>query len=186
MEGEEPLPGVAAGTVRAIKAAYSAKTEAERKLRESKPKGNWRNHPYAALSAAVAASGSGAQQPPQPPGGSGHANNNSAQGMYLPQPVPASPAASPRERYPCHACGIRGHWKGDGICRQEDVRAHIARLSAMISGGQLALPPPTGMSQIVIMNQIRISHISYAVKKFINIYCTKFIPAYVYPENPVC
>jgi hypothetical protein len=153
MEGEEPLPGVAAGTVRAVKAAYSAKTEAERELRESKPKGNWRNHPYAALFAAVAASGSGGQQPPQPPGGSGHANH-SVQGRYLPPPVPASRSASPRERYPCYTCGIRGHWASDGVCRQEDVRAHIARLSAMISGGQLALPQPIGTSQTVTANSL--------------------------------
>ena len=141
MDAEEPLPGVTPATVRAIRNAYATKQENERKAREPKLKGM--RNPYQALNAAVAAAAGVSG------GGSGGGSSAvAAQGLSLPQPV----SASPRERYPCHGCGVRGHWKGDGSCKPEDVRAHIARLSAMIAGqggqtGQLALPPPTGMSQ---------------------------------------
>jgi len=143
MDTEEPLPGVTPATVRAIRNTYTTRVEAERKLKEAKPKGfrNPFSNPYTALNAAVAAAG----------GSSGQQSAAASQALSLPQPVPAG---NPKEKYACHACGIRGHWKGDATCRPEDVRAHIARLTALISsqGSQLALPAPSGskgMSQIV-------------------------------------
>jgi hypothetical protein len=66
---------------------------------------------------------------------------------------------NPRERFACHACGVRGHWKGDqpSQCRPEDVRAHIARLTAMVGQygpppniGQLALNAPQGMFSKIV------------------------------------
>jgi hypothetical protein len=147
MDSEEPLPGVTPAVVKAIKAAHAARVDAEKKLRESKAKGSgggWRNS-YATMATVAAAAGG--SQPPQPP--QSHASSSHRMDLPLPLPQPV-PAVSARERYPCHNCGMRGHWRADNVCRPEDVRAHIARLSAMISGGQLALPSPSGMSQTVL------------------------------------
>jgi hypothetical protein len=125
MAAEEPIPGVNAATLRAVRTAHAARQAAATCAQEARNNRGSRN-PYNVLNAALAAANAGGsgQQPAQPR-------------MDAPPPVPAM---NPRERFACHACGIRGHWKGDqpSQCRPEDVRAHIARLTGMI--GQY--PPP--------------------------------------------
>lgn len=37
----------------------------------------------------------------------------------------AARIAMARIQYPCHACGIMGHWKKDGVCKPADIAAHI-------------------------------------------------------------
>jgi hypothetical protein len=66
--------------------------------------------------------------------------------------LPARPAPVPVPRdgkslYACHACNVKGHWKGDGKCRPEDVRADLTRLSALVH------PAPTGTELIFICCQ---------------------------------
>ncbi len=115
MAAEEPIPGVNAATMRAVRNAHAARLAAATRAQEARNNRGMRN-PYNALNAALAATNATA-------GGSGQ---QSAQPrMDTPPPVPAM---NPRERFACHACGVRGHWKGDqpSQCRPEDVRAHIA------------------------------------------------------------
>ena len=35
-----------------------------------------------------------------------------------------------RLTYPCHGCGVTGHWKGDGTCNPTDVAAYIKKKAA--------------------------------------------------------
>jgi hypothetical protein len=58
----------------------------------------------------------------QPPAASG-----SGQGS---QPDYATRIAMARIQYPCHACGIMGHWKKDGVCKAADVAAHLQKRMA--------------------------------------------------------
>jgi hypothetical protein len=54
-----------------------------------------------------------------------------------------APIPMPRVRkalYACHACNVKGHWKGDRKCRPEDLRAHLACLLALVH--QAAVDPP--------------------------------------------
>jgi len=70
---------------------------------------------------------------------------------FMPQPVPAfNRPVSDKERYPCRACGVRGHWRNDGKCKPEDVQAHLAKLAAAVPSPMLSLPAPpsTGMERI--------------------------------------
>jgi len=53
-----------------------------------------------------------------------------------------------RARFPCRACGVRGHWRADGKCKPEDVRAYMARLATLPIPGQLALPGPSGRTRM--------------------------------------
>ena len=146
MAAEEPIPGVNAATMRAVRNAHAARLAAATRAQEARSNRGMRN-PYNAMNAALAATNATA-------GGSGQ---QSAQPrMDTPPPVPAM---NPRERFACHACGVRGHWKGDqpSQCRPEDVRAHIARLTAMVGQygpppniGQLALNAPQGMFSKIV------------------------------------
>jgi ribosomal protein L17 len=42
----------------------------------------------------------------------------------------AAKIALARIQYPCHACGVLGHWKKDGECKPADIAAHIKRRMA--------------------------------------------------------
>jgi hypothetical protein len=35
--------------------------------------------------------------------------------------------AMARIQYPCHQCGIMGHWKKDGQCKASDIAAHLQK-----------------------------------------------------------
>ena len=136
MVSEENVPGVAPAVMRAVRTAHAARLEADRRAREAAARNannNRRPNYYnnqPGSSAAASASQPAQQQPSQPT-----------------QP---SQQRDPRQTFPCHTCNVRGHWKNDGACRPEDVRANLARLAAML-GPQLALPAPdgTGMSNHV-------------------------------------
>jgi hypothetical protein len=63
--------------------------------------------------------------------------------------LPSLPVPAPRDEkslYACHACNVKGHWKGDGKCRPEDVHAHLARLSALVHRAGVEEPPAPGTS----------------------------------------
>lgn len=73
-------------------------------------------------------------------------------GLGLPPPVAAMPRLLPdKERYPCRACRVRGHWKANGQCEPEDIQAHFARISSQVIPGQLTLPAPPGHRPILIL-----------------------------------
>jgi hypothetical protein len=38
--------------------------------------------------------------------------------------------AMARIQYPCHQCGIMGHWKKDGVCKASDIAAHLQKRMA--------------------------------------------------------
>jgi hypothetical protein len=42
----------------------------------------------------------------------------------------AARLAMARIQYPCHQCGIMGHWKKDGQCKAADVPAHLQKRMA--------------------------------------------------------
>jgi hypothetical protein len=54
-------------------------------------------------------------------GSSGSGGSGQQSGAY------AAKIAMARLQYPCHNCGIMGHWKKDGVCDPADVAAHIKR-----------------------------------------------------------
>ncbi len=153
MAAEEPIPGVNAATMRAVRNAHAARLAAATRAQEVRSNRGMRNPynalnvPLAATNATNATAGGSGQQSAQPR-------------MDTPPPVPAM---NPRERFACHACGVRGHWKGDqpSQCRPEDVPAHIARLTARLTAmvgqygprpniGQLALNAPQGMFSKIV------------------------------------
>ncbi len=112
---KEPIPGLNPLIMRNVRAAQALKEENSKKSRVSVAQRIRRSQYSAASSAALPAF-------PAPV-------------LALPALVPAaaSRAPDPRCAYPCHACGLKGHWKTDGKCKPEDVRAHLARLAALIS-----------------------------------------------------
>ena len=146
MAAEEVVPGV----TRSVRAAHAARLEADRRAREAQARAitaPQRRPQYYPQQPQVAAAAPPPPPPPsQPPAGpSQHQQlpQQQQQQQYQQQPT------DPRQRYPCHLCGVRGHWRADNACRPEDVRANLARLAAMIPAGQLALPAPAdaGMSR---------------------------------------
>jgi hypothetical protein len=66
------------------------------------------------------ASSRGGQPPPPPAGSAAQAD----------QPDYATRIAMARIQYPCHACGIMGHWKKDGVCKAADMAAHLQKRMA--------------------------------------------------------
>jgi hypothetical protein len=114
---EEPIPGLNPLIMRNVRAAQALKEENSKKSRDSVAQ-RIRRSQYSAASLAAAA------LPAFP-----------APVLALPAlvPVAASRALDPRCTYPCHACGLKDHWKTDGKCKPEDVRAHLARLAVLIS-----------------------------------------------------
>jgi hypothetical protein len=63
---------------------------------------------------------SGGGQPPAAAGSAAQAG----------QPDYATRIAMARIQYPCHACGIMGHCKKDGVCKAADVAAHLQKRMA--------------------------------------------------------
>jgi hypothetical protein len=121
MAMEEPFPGVSPAQMRAIRLQTAAlREESGRKTPRESAQSRLRRQQFAAASAAASS------LPVLP---------------ALPAPVPA--VRDGKSLYACHACNVKGHWKGDGKCRPEDVRAHLARLSALVhpaGGGGAASP----------------------------------------------
>ena len=144
MAMEEIIPGVSPNVMRAVRTAHTARQEADRRT--------WK---AAAAAAAVAARN--ATQPRRPayyqPQQQASASQPAAANQPPSQQAAAQPAArqDPRQVFPCHTCNKRGHWKGEGLCLPADITANLARLSALVNPGQLALPAPTeqGMSNHV-------------------------------------
>jgi hypothetical protein len=126
MVAEEPIPGVSLAQLRAIHAQSAAlKEESGRKATRESTQVRLRRQQFAAASATAAS---------LPPAGQ----------LALPAPVPAPHDG--KAVYACHACNVKGHWKGDGKCRPEDVRAHLARLSTLVGSGALREPATPGTS----------------------------------------
>ncbi len=124
MAMEEPFPGVSPAQMRAIRLQSAALIEESgRKMSCESAQSRLRRQQFTAASTAASS------LPPLP---------------ALPAPVPA-----PRDGkalYACHACLVKGHWKGDGKCRPEDVRVHLARLSALVHPAGREEPPAPGTS----------------------------------------
>jgi hypothetical protein len=61
----------------------------------------------------------------------------------LPTPIPCP--VSRKALYACHVCNVKGHWKGHGKFRPEDILAHLVPLLALIhpAAGD---PPAPGTS----------------------------------------
>jgi len=51
-------------------------------------------------------------------------------------------------RYPCKACGKLGHWARDGLCKQDDVAAEMARKYAYYQQAGLSASGTSGMKLI--------------------------------------
>jgi hypothetical protein len=132
------VPGVPLSVQKAARALHKQKEDAIKKASEEQAclQANAnamafqqkQNQPSSALpGATVAAAGSG--------------------GTTFPRPV----QAYNRTRYPCDACGVRGHWKAKDVCRPEDLQAYTAQLAlhappAAVALNLPALPPPPGTS----------------------------------------
>jgi hypothetical protein len=68
--------------------------------------------------------GQGSQSVAGPSGTSGSGQQLAQDNGY------AAKIALARIQYPCHGCGIMGHWKKDGMFKAADVAAHIKRRMA--------------------------------------------------------
>jgi hypothetical protein len=124
MAMEEPFPGVSPAQMRAIRLQTAAlREESGRKTPRESAQSRLRRQQFAAASAAASS------LPVLP---------------ALPAPVPA--VRDGKSLYACHACNVKGHWKGDGKCRPEDVRAHLARLAALVHPAGGEEPPAPGTS----------------------------------------
>jgi len=160
MAQEELIPGVAPNVMRAVRTAHAARQEADRRVREAaanaaaKAAQPRRPNYYAQQNQAAAAS----QQ-------SAAATQSSSQQPAAAPAAPAAPRQDPRQIFPCHTCNKRGHWKGEGLCLPEDIRANLARLSALVTPGQLALPAPDGQGT---SNHVIISAIHYRIEFFLS------------------
>jgi hypothetical protein len=124
MAMEEPLPGVTPAQMRAIRLQSAAlREESGWKMSRESAQTRLRRQQFAAASAAAS--------------------------TLLSLPALPAPVPAPRHGkalYACHACNVKGHWKGDGKCRPEDVRAHLARLSALVNPAGVEEPPAPGTS----------------------------------------
>jgi hypothetical protein len=121
MAMEEPFPGVSPAQMRAIRLQMAAlREESGRKTPRESAQSRLRPQQFAAASAAASSL------------------------PALPAPVPA--VRDGKSLYACHACNVKGHWKGDVKCRPEDVRAHLARLSALVHPAGREEPPAPGTS----------------------------------------
>jgi hypothetical protein len=92
---EEPFPGVTPAQMRAVRLQSAAlREETGRKMSRESAQACLQRHQYAAASAAASTLPSL---------------------LALPTPVPAP--RDGKSLYACHACNVKGHWKGDGKCR---------------------------------------------------------------------
>ena len=125
MHVDDPVPGVSVAQAKAIRDLHKKKGDSRQKDRDAEAK--LRNLQRQAEAATVAAS-------------------KIFQSPSLPPPVPAGrpTVADGKSRFPCSACNKTGHWKDDGQCKPEDIRANVERLAALLlPRGQLALPSPS-------------------------------------------
>ncbi len=131
---DDELPGLSPAQLRSIRSTYQSQVAAavSARARESSTVDRRRRLQMNLASATSTLDSSVAATPaaPQP---------------TMPPPVPARKpySSNPRSIYPCRSCNVLGHWREDNVCKPEDVRANIQRLSAMLNPGLLALPPPT-------------------------------------------
>ncbi len=143
---DEDLPGFSSSQLKAIKSSYSSQLSAASAASSSRNREYSYSRHHRRLSYNLVAAQSTLQNSasPAPP-------SHQTQGL-LPTPPQSAyrssafPRDNPRSIYPCRSCNILGHWKEDNMCRPEDVRANIQRLTQILNPGQLSLPAPsTGM-----------------------------------------
>ncbi len=58
----------------------------------------------------------------------------------------AAKIALARIQYPCHACGVLGHWKKDRECKPTDIAAHIKPRMAEQAGQEAEDNEKLGMN----------------------------------------
>jgi hypothetical protein len=58
----------------------------------------------------------------------------------------AAKIALARIQYPCHACGVLGHWKKERECKPTDIEAHIKRRIAEQAGQEAEDNDESGMN----------------------------------------
>ncbi len=58
----------------------------------------------------------------------------------------AAKIALARIQYPCHTCGVLGHWKKDGECKPADIAAHIKCRMAEQAGQEAEDNDESGMN----------------------------------------
>jgi hypothetical protein len=166
---EEPPSGMSAAQYKAVRTTFRQREEAAKKALEeaARSKNRRTSAGLAAAHAALALSGPAASSPyaapllptPVQAGYAATAAHQAApyqQSGFLPPQLPqgyniAPPAAMAsamgprlpaRMRFPCDACGVKGHWREDGLCKADDVRRHIQTLTLRLQQEQLALPAP--------------------------------------------
>jgi hypothetical protein len=64
--------------------------------------------------------------------------------------IPAAPAGfrlPGRLHFPCDACGVKGHWREDGLYKPEEVHRHIQNLNLRLAQDLLGLPAPALQQQ---------------------------------------
>jgi len=135
MTTDEELAGLTPAQIKAIKSNYSGRRSDGGKFkgRQSDRRGDQRQSDRQADILADATRNFLVLQ----------ASSSSAK-QQLPTPVPAAPDGG-RYRFPCKACGVKGHWKNEGQCKPEDLQANIAKIVAMLPA-RLALPAPGSSS----------------------------------------
>jgi len=127
MSTDEDLAGLTAAQIKAIKTNYSGRKQEGRfrGRQDRRPEQRQSDILADATRNLLVLQAAGASKP------------------QLPTPVPASQDG--RYRYACKACGVKGHWKNEGLCKPEDLQANIAKIVAMLPA-RLALPAPSGSS----------------------------------------
>jgi len=146
---DDDLPGLSHSQVKAIKSSYAHSQQLEARARLPSPQYGYSRRLHSQLAAATATLQS------QP------VSVSAASALpATPAPVPArrpdaAATTNGRAIYPCRSCNVLGHWRDDGVCKPEDVKANIMRLTALLNPGQLALPAPgqgtSGMNLVLLV-----------------------------------
>jgi hypothetical protein len=131
---DEDLPGVAVPFLKAARSAYKQREEAAAKAQAELQRLQMRrriqaNAAATAITAASQAAGPAAAASTAAAAGSG--------GAVYPRPVAAG--NNNKYRFPCDACGVKGHWKAEGVCKPED----LANYAALLNNAQYTVAPPT-------------------------------------------
>ncbi len=75
----------------------------------------------------------------------------------------AARIALARVQYPCHNCGVMGHWNKDNQCKPADVAAHIRKRMAEQAEADREDREDTGMNLYTFSNYMRSIRLKFSM-----------------------
>jgi hypothetical protein len=161
LQQDEDLPGVPSSLLKATRMAFCTREEAAQKAQQEQQRLIARRRLQANANAAALAAPTTAAVPAAA-AATATVDAAGTGGAVYPRPVAA---ANPnRFRFPCDACGQKGHWKNEGRCKAEDVQAYAALLAAAAAAtpsGYPALPAPPGTTGRICVRKFMDSCINF-------------------------